>query len=236
MSGTRSSAAVNGFEQPAAIAQALADPLRLVLIDRLLSGPASVAELASVAHASQPKVSNHLAILRERRLVRSRRRGRQTVYELAGGTVADLVELLLSTEERERQQVPASDPLLLARTCYDHLAGKLGVQIFDALAQRGAVVPPEGSSNTVALGSNGRALLKGLGVDVEGAERARRRFALACLDWTERRAHLGGALGAGICRRFLDDGLAERDQGGRTLRVTDAGRRWLKDRLGIVFE
>lgn len=224
-----------GFEQAAAIAQALGDPLRLMLMERLLSGPAPVVELVSVTGASQPRISNHLAILRRRGLVRGIRRGRQTVYELTGGMVAQLVESLLSTEERDRLPM-ANESLLLARTCYDHLAGRLGVQIFDALVGRGALVPPNEPSNVVTLGPNGRALLEGLGIDVQGSERSRRRFAFVCLDWSERRAHLGGALGAAVCRRVLTDGLAERNPGERSLRVTDKGRRWLKEHLDIIFE
>ena len=116
-----------------------------------------------------------------------------------------------------------------ARTCYDHLAGQAGVAITEALLGGRSLLDWGGD---LVLTASGERLLTGLGVDVEAARRSRRRFAFACLDWSERRPHLGGALGAELCRRLFELGWIRRRPGGRAVAITEEGRREAEARLG----
>ena len=118
--------------------------------------------------------------------------------------------------------------LARARTCYDHLAGALGVALFDWLEREKAI---EATSEGVVLARNADAVFGRLGVDPHAASRVRRRFTTACLDWTEKKTHLGGSLGASLCDALVGRGWVERQAGTRAVRVTPAGRRGLR-RLG----
>jgi len=169
----------------AAVTAAIGDPVRLRLLQELMAGPAAVSELVRRLKAGQSNVSNHLSLLRAAALVVSRRRGRLIEYALAGPAVAQLVEVLSSLAGPPPAARRAE--LAEARTCYDHLAGRLGV----------------------ALGR---------------LPRSRRRFAFRCLDWTERRPHLGGALGAEVARAFERQGWTRRRP--RSRRLDAAPRAW----------
>jgi DNA-binding transcriptional ArsR family regulator len=245
---------MNANSRLIAVTQALADPLRLALLQQLMGGPASVSELVALTGAAQPNISNHLALLRQRGLVRATRAGRQSVYELRDATVGQLIESLAllagptplpRSPEREggsrgegevalRRDDMAT--LAAARTCYDHLAGRLGVGIFDALISQGAIAQPETPGGAVALGTHARAVFGALGIDLDEVRRARRRFATGCLDWTERRPHLGGALGAAVWREAMARGWVERQPGGRAVRVTAAGQDGLGQWLDLQLE
>ena len=216
-----------------ALAQALADPLRLAILHGLMGGPAAVSEIVSATGEAQSKVSNHLALLRQRGLVRATRVGRQIVYELRDASVGRLVESLSAVAGASRPAVRKSAPIVNARTCYDHLAGRLGVAVFDALAARRAIVPPEAPGRPVELGPAAAETFRVLGVDPAALRRERRRFATACLDWTERRPHLGGALGAALWAKSVERGWVVRRPGTRAVILTDAGRRALHRTLGI---
>jgi DNA-binding transcriptional ArsR family regulator len=245
-----------------AVIQALADPLRLALLQALMAGPATVSELVALSGASQSNVSNHLSLLRARGLVRAVRQGRHNVYELRDATVAQLVESLsivaggdLGSPDGVGAQAASGVPrpstagnaslgiattrgratqaLAAARTCYDHFAGRLGVALFDALVARGAIIAPEEPAQMVTLGPQADAVFGAIGVEVGAVRRARRRFATGCLDWTERRPHLGGALGAAVWERCRERGWVAREPDGRAVVVTDAGRRGFHEWLGI---
>jgi hypothetical protein len=203
------------------------------MLTRLLQGAASVADLVSVSGTSQPNASNHLAVLRGQGLVRSRRRGRQVEYEVANPAVAQAVEALLALSAPTSSTPRAPAPLALARTCYDHLAGVLGVAVFDALVRQGALSRPNPSTGAVRLGDGAERTFGRLGVDVGGARRARRKFAYGCLDWTERRPHLGGSLGAAVCDRFLQQGWVRRRRDSRAVALTGDGNRILSTVLRI---
>jgi DNA-binding transcriptional ArsR family regulator len=219
------------LDEQVRVAAALADPTRLQILTRLLDGPATVADLVASTGASQPAVSNHLRLMRERRLVSARREGRNTVYRLSGPEVAHIVETLWAMgPSTVRPRVPA--PIAVARTCYDHLAGRLGVAILDGLRRTGALDGPD-ADGSFNLGPKGADLLASLGVDVAGAASGRRRFAYACLDWTEGQGHLGGALGAALGRRALDAGWITSQRGTRAVLVTGTGRRALRRLLGV---
>ncbi len=230
---------MNAHARSAEVIQALADPLRLAMLQQLMAGPATVSELVALSGATQPNVSNHLALLRKRGLVRATRQGRASVYELRDATVAQLVESLSALASHEptapdaKTVGGASPTLAAARTCYDHLAGRLGVALFDALVARGAIAGPPNLGQPVELGPEAQAVFGALGIDLATVRRARRRFATGCLDWTERRPHLGGALGAAIWAASAERGWVTREPGGRALVVTDAGRRGLHEWLGV---
>jgi DNA-binding transcriptional ArsR family regulator len=230
-------------QRAAQLAQALADPLRLTLLRHLMGDSATVAELVVATGASQSKVSNHLALLRAQNLVRAERQGRQMRYHVADPTVAQLVEALTVLAGEPPKLARPVEPLAEARTCYDHLAGSLGVALFDRLVASDALIPPStddqpvklGPSGEVRLGPNADAIFGRLGIDVSAVAAHRRQFAYACRDWTERRFHLGGALGAALCQRFLDQHWVEPGKTRRQLQLTDAGREALHERLGMTI-
>src|SRR5262249_1768078 len=129
-----------------------------------------------------------------------------------------------------------SAPVARARTCYDHLAGRLGVAVFKALVVGGALTAPRKIPGDVGLGPRARSLFKGPGVDLEVARQERRRFATACLDWTERQPHLGGALGAALWSEVMARGWIARHPGTRAVAITAAGTRGLKRTLGVAVD
>jgi DNA-binding transcriptional ArsR family regulator len=221
-------------DRAAAIAQALADPLRLKILERLTDGPAAVSELVSLAGEAQSKISNHLAVLRDRGLVSATRIGRQRVYEVADPSVSQLVESLAMIAGRSPAKLHMSPSLARARTCYDHLAGRLGVAVFDALVARRAIAHPNSRyRGPIELGAAGPAVFAALGLDMDEARRERRQFATACGDWSERRPHLGGALGAALWVRTLERGWVVRKPGSRVIVVTEKGRRGFAKTFGI---
>ena len=160
-------------------------------------------------------------------------RGRHRYYSLAGPGVASALEAFGSLADatpvsgfrRSRQ----AEHLAAARFCYDHLAGRLGVALTDASVRSGWL----DEDRELALTTVGAHGLRGVGVDVDGAVRARRPTARACPDWTERRPHLAGALGAAVGRRFLEAGWVARHRSGRGLHLTAAGNALVRDAWGV---
>jgi DNA-binding transcriptional ArsR family regulator len=205
------------------ILEAIAEPSRLRLL-QALSTPSSVTELVARTGLRQTNVSNHLARLRASDLVRATRRGRVLEYRLADATIAQLVESFTVLAGPP----PARERLLLseARTCYDHLAGRLGVSLFDALLASGALRDDRSLDGSLRLGPRANEIFTSLGVQLDGVMPLRRRLAYRCLDWTERRAHLGGGLGAALADALLMNRLIRRRRGQRALDVT-AGA-WLR--------
>jgi DNA-binding transcriptional ArsR family regulator len=219
------------------IAHALADPLRLTILQRLIDGPAAVTELVVLTGEAQSKVSNHLAVLRDRGLVNVTRLGRQRLYEIADPSVAQLVESLIVIAGQTPTKLEKSSSLARARTCYDHLAGRLGVAIFDSLVTHRAIEQPAARyRGPVGLGPGGPAVFGLLGIDLDEVRKERRQFATACGDWTERRPHLGGALGAALWARSLDRGWVAQKPGSRVVVITQSGRRSFHQHLGIRLD
>jgi DNA-binding transcriptional ArsR family regulator len=215
------------------LAQALAVPLRLVMLQHLMEGPATVSELQSLTGASQSNVSNHLALLRERNLVRSTRQGRNILYTLRDASVAQLVEALTVVAGRVPARLWKAPQLVAARTCYDHLAGRYGVALFDALLVLEAIKEPGEMRAEVELGARGEEVFDKLGLNLSALRSARRRFAFACPDWTERRPHLGGSLGAALWAGMVERGWLVKQQGTRAVIVTDLGKQQLRDQFGV---
>lgn len=220
----------------AGVARLIGEPARAAMLDALLSGRALAAgELGRVGGVSPATASEHLARLRDGGLVEVVVAGRHRYYRLAGPDVAHALEALALVSPRKPvrslRQSRAAAALAVARTCYDHLAGQIGVALHDALLDHAALVA---GGDGYLLTDSGAALLARLGVDVAGAAAARRAFARPCLDYTERRPHLAGALGAAVCARLLADGWLVRpaaDQ--RGLRVTQRGRQALAAHFGV---
>ncbi len=226
-----------GAPELAELAALVADRTRAAFCLALLDGRAWTAgELAAHAGVAASTASEHLGRLVAGGLLVERRQGRHRYVELAGPRVADLLETLVAHTEpaaerpRTLRAANASAALARGRTCYDHLAGRLGVTITDAMTRNGLLDRTGG----FALTARGTAWLTSeLRVDPAVLRSSRRPAARACLDWTERRSHLAGTAGAALCRRFLDDGWVTRVRGGRAVRVSPAGGEALRDLLGV---
>jgi DNA-binding transcriptional ArsR family regulator len=221
----------------AGLAALLADPTRASFCLALLDGRAWTAgELARHAGVAASTASEHLSRLVAGGLLVERRQGRHRYVELAGASVADLLEDMQShlgpVGERPRTFRAGQKAAALAgaRTCYDHLAGRLGVAIADAMTRRGLIDQTRGVAITR---SGGAWLATNLGIDVDALGRGQRPLVRVCVDWTERRPHLAGAAGAQICRRFQDRGWIRRIDGSRAMLVTPAGQTALRDLLEI---
>ncbi|MFL5659184.1 MAG: ArsR/SmtB family transcription factor [Ktedonobacteraceae bacterium] len=217
----------------------LADAARaaiIVALCRVHALPAS--ELAARAGISVSTTSIHLAKLMEAGWVELEQYGRHHYYRLTSPQIAKLLEQAMSVapiksalklkSERTHHQ---HDDLRLARTCYDHLAGKLGVALTDALMQQDVL---EVIDKDFTLTNHGEVMLQDLGVNVAAAARQRRAFARRCLDWTERRDHLGGALGAAICSTWIEQGWVQRQEQNRALHLTSVGEVQLRN-WGITW-
>ena len=219
----------------------LADPARAAIIVALCEEHALPAsELAERARISASTTSIHLTKLMEAGWVELARYGRHHYYRLTSPQVAKLLEQAMSVAPARSALKPESEhthhqhqhgDLRLARTCYDHLAGKLGVALTDTLVQQGVL---EAVDKDFILTGHSHAMLKDLGVDVAVAAKQRRAFARRCLDWTERRDHLGGALGAAICTTWLEQGWVQRQEQSRALCVTSVGEVQLRN-WGITW-
>jgi DNA-binding transcriptional ArsR family regulator len=218
----------------AALAGLLADSTRASFCLALLDGRAWTAgELAHHAGVAPSTATDHLNLLVAGGLLAQERQGRHRYVRLAGPQAAELVESLAALAPR-RTAAPRSlsaatrdRALARARTCYDHLAGTLGVAIAGAMTERGLLDWERG----LALTGDGAAWLGGLGITLPPA--TRRPPVRACLDWTERRPHLAGAAGAAVCGHAFDSGWITRIGTGRAVALTDTGRRALQDCLGL---
>lgn len=220
----------------AGTARLIGDPARATMLDALMGTAALAAgELARAAGVTAATASGHLAKLRRAGLVEVVAAGRHRYYRLASAEVGHALEALSMVSPprppaRSLRGARTSAALAYARTCYDHLAGTLGVAVHDALVAGGAL---RVGADGYALTPVGERRLAGLGVDLAGAHAARRAFAYPCLDATQRRPHLAGALGAGLCRCLLGRGwLVRRRTGERAVRLTEPGRAGLAEALG----
>src|SRR6185312_9446566 len=221
----------------AAVAAAIGEPARSRMLFSLLDGRARTAtELALAARVSASTASAHLSRLQTANLVRAASQGKHRYYSLGGAEVANVLEALSAVAERAPVKFVPSTPdhLIAARTCYDHIAGTLGVALHDRLMSLGWIADDgRGAGDSYLLTPKGSISLERLGLDVDGARASRRRFAYGCLDWSERRAHVGGALGAALLDLALRKKWLARRRETRGLDMTARGRRALSTQVGV---
>ena len=222
----------------AEVAALVGDPARANILCALLGGRALTAsELAFTAGVSPQTTSGHLGKLLEARLLALLKQGRHRYYRLAGPHVAQMLESIMNVAmtgpPRFQPRSKLDDKLRHARTCYDHIAGVLGVALAERLTERDFVIlGDEGGEVTPA----GAEFLSNLGVDLSAARAKRRVFCRPCVDWTERRPHIGGAVGAALASRCFDLNWIERVRDSRALTLTATGRRGLDEIFGVALD
>jgi DNA-binding transcriptional ArsR family regulator len=218
----------------AAVADLLSANRASLLLALIGGRPLAAGELASRCDISPSLASTHLARLLQAGLVTVEQHGRQRHYSLASPHVAEVLEAMLTIAPA----TPASSlggsargtAMSHARTCYDHLAGAVGVALTESMVRRRLI---DATDAGFELTSAGHERLAGLGLDIAAMRRSRRTFARPCLDWTERRPHLAGSVAAGLCRRLSELHWIEPLPNSRAVRVTEAGRRGLLAEFGL---
>tara|TARA_R110002020_G_scaffold37723_2_gene113815 strand:+ start:1028 stop:1717 length:690 start_codon:yes stop_codon:yes gene_type:complete len=207
----------------------IGDPARANMLTALMTGGALTAsELATEAGVTVQTASSHLKKLEAADLLVQRKQGRHRYFALADDEVGALLETMMGLAARRgltRTRTGPKDPALRkARVCYNHLAGELGVALYDGLLASGLLKEEDGEP---ALTPSGRDRMIGFGIDVTALEGQRRPLCRSCLDWSARRTHLGGSLGQGLLTRFEELGWAVREPGSRVVRFSAAGERTL---------
>jgi DNA-binding transcriptional ArsR family regulator len=219
------------------VAAAIGEPARARMLLCLMDGHARTStELAVVADVSPSTASVHLNRLKIERLVKVQVQGKHHFYSLEGTDAAGALEGLSVLAGGSRDKVVPSTPsrLHVARTCYDHLAGRLGVSLHDRFAAlRWLSANATGSGTAYGLTPQGTKAFEALGIDIGAIRTLRRRFASACLDWSERQPHVGGALGAALLKVALKRKWVTRDLDSRALGITSFGRREMFTRFGL---
>ena len=213
------------------IATAIGEPARTRMLYCLLDGRARTStELAIAAHVSPATTSVHLNRLKSAELVKVFAQGKHRYYSLEGPRVARMLEGLSVFAGGTRDKFVPNTPsrLRVARTCYDHMAGTAAVALHDRLQALGWL-----SAGAYTVTPDGKKAFARLGIDLDATQLLRRRFAYACLDWSERRPHLGGALGAALLGVALKRKWMTQDLEGRALGITNLGRREMLNRFGV---
>lgn len=223
------------------ITSAIADPVRLSVMIYLIRGEATYAELQQHLDISQSNLSNHLSVLCKANLIRKISKGRRNSYEIASPDAAQLIELLQNLQKSAPNPKSPVKKIALARTCYDHLAGKLGVSIFNSLVNQGAIiynqpiVDPAYFSKEISLGINAEKTFESFGVDLSNITATHRKYAYACLDWTEKKPHLAGTLGAAVYHAMTEQKWIVRHEEKRVIRITESGKRALRGIVDLEF-
>jgi DNA-binding transcriptional ArsR family regulator len=195
-------------------------------------------ELSAVAEVGAPTASVHLTRLVAEHLVKVLTQGKHRFYSLDGAHVASVLESLsvLASGSRNKFVPTTPNSLRAARTCYDHIAGTLGVALHDRFASRGWIAADASDGDySYDVTSHGARAFQAIGIDVDACRKLRRKLACGCLDWSERRFHLGGALGAELLRVALIRKWVAQEIESRALSLTGAGRREFQSRFGIRF-
>jgi DNA-binding transcriptional ArsR family regulator len=214
--------------QISGIAASIGEPARARMLYCLLDGHARTStELGIIADVSASTASVHLARLRDYQLVKVHAQGKHRYYSLKDAHVAQALEALSVVAGGSDAGFVPNTPsrLRAARTCYDHMAGQIAVAFHDRIKELGWLQCAAPSDTVYEVTGAGEDGLKRLGIDVEALRSLRRRFAFACLDWSERRPHIGGALGAALLKLALSKKWVTQDMEGRGLKLTALGRR-----------
>jgi DNA-binding transcriptional ArsR family regulator len=219
------------------IAAAIGEPARARILYCLMDGHARTAtELSAVAEVGASTASVHLNRLVEEHLIKVLTQGKHRFYSLDGANVASVLESLSVLAGGPRNKFVPTMPsnLRAARTCYDHLAGTLAVMLHDKFTSHGWLVARSNDGEyAYDVTPKGTRAFAAMGIDVEATRALRRRFACGCLDWSERRFHLGGALGASSLKVALKRKWVAREIGSRALSVTNSGRHEMLARFGV---
>jgi len=228
-------ARVSAFPDLAPVGALVGEPTRAAMLAELLDGRALTAgELAARAAVGASTASSHLSRLVEGGLLAVVRQGRHRYYRLAGPRVAHALEALATLAPAAEARDPFEREILtglrFARTCYGHLAGRLGVALRDRLLER-ELIRQDGLEHRVTPA--GERWFTELGIDLDAARGTRRSFARACLDWSERRPHLAGGLGDAMLAALVARGWVRRQPGERAVELTEAGRAGLQASLGL---
>lgn len=219
----------------AEVGSLIGDPARVNMLTALMDGRAWTAgELAYMARVTPQTASGHLAKLVDGNLLTVAKQGRHRYYRLASPRVAQLLEVAGAVAAdgppRHRPSTRIDAQLRRARTCYDHIAGKLGVAFADALMARGLVLLDEEGGEVTDAGVEA---LGRFGIDVAAEAKRKRIFCRPCMDWSERRPHIAGSIGAAIAARSLELGWIGRMRDSRALEITDAGVAGFRETFGI---
>jgi DNA-binding transcriptional ArsR family regulator len=215
----------------ASVAALLGDPARANILTALMDGRALTAkELAFAAHVSAPTASGHLARLTEANLLAAEKQGRHRYFRLASPLVGQMLESVMAVAGPEPRQLNAwrgGDALRTARTCYDHLAGRLGVALADALTGAGHIALSQDGGEVT---DQGHTFLANFGAQPAPGKRV---FCRPCLDWSERRPHIAGRLGASLASRCLELGWIEPQRDSRAVAITPTGTDGFAATFGI---
>lgn len=229
--------AENHLKPMSDVASAIGGPARARILICLMDGQARTStELAVIARVGLSTASTHLHRLEKSGLVTAVQHGKHRYYNLGGSAVAAMLEQLSVLAGGASQKLPptAEDRLRAARSCYDHFAGKLGVALHDRFKEMQWLVDvSSGHDEDYELSAEGTEVFSGLGIDIDAVRARHRRFARGCLDWSERRFHLGGALGAALLGLARKRKWVFQELDSRILRITDLGRREILTRLGV---
>jgi DNA-binding transcriptional ArsR family regulator len=220
----------------ASIAAAIGEPARARMLYCLLDGHARTGtELAIVAKVSPSTASVHLARLKQQRLVTVLSQGKHRYFSLAGSSIARALEALTVVAGGAAGEYVPSTPAHLrsARTCYDHMAGHTAVLLRDRFEKLEWLFPSGRGDNAYDLTESGCKALATIGIDIDAIRALRRRFAYACVDWSERCPHIGGALGHAILEVALKQRWFVQDLDSRALTLTALGRRQMRARFGL---
>lgn len=214
------------------VAGAIAEPARTKMLCSLMDGHARTStEMAAIAQVSASTASAHLARLKNDGLLTLHTQGRHRYYSLAGPHVAQAIEGLMVISRNTSRSFVSTTPtrLQFARTCYDHMAGTLAVHLHDHFIACGWLM----GDGAYQLSAPGEQAMTELGIDVPALCAQRRRFACSCLDWSMRRPHLAGALGAALLQSVIRRGWVTQDLDSRALGLTAKGRKALASRFGM---
>lgn len=217
------------------IASLLGGKARSVMLWTLLDGRAYTAtELSVCANITAQSASNHLAKLVNANLLAVEKQGRHRYFRYAtpeaAGVVESIATLLPLSRDYKRMKKTEPTGTRFARTCYDHLAGKFGVDITNSLRNKGMI---EITGREYRVTPSGKEWLQSIGIDVENIRRQKRSFAHQCLDWSERKHHITGALGAAILQAFLNHDWIRRKQNSREIIITPKGKEAIRNELGL---
>jgi DNA-binding transcriptional ArsR family regulator len=220
------------------VAALVGDTARATMLAALMSGQALTgSELAFLAHISRSTASEHLAKLVEARLLAVTRKRRFSYYRISSPLVATMLENMkavaaIEVPSRYQPHSARDTALRFARTCYDHIAGEVGVAIADALIANGSIILDDDGGEVTDSGAR---VLAQFGADLSAKSGSTRIFCRPCLDWSERRYHIAGRVGAEICRRCLERGWLKQERDTRALHLTPSGQRGLADSFGVRF-